>query len=188
MCCNSKSKGVTLIELLAVIAIVALLATIFYPTMARAVESAKVSKSVRYLQQRHVALMLYREEYDAKAVYGKASDMGLPPWEQMVTQIWMMEQYGGESLWTHSCGFSPHMPRDRGWVYLPNNSEGPGSWETLVKRHKDDMIYLYDATCNGAEVGLSHSYHLARYPVLRLSGATEVLHLPERPEIFQLRD
>lgn len=73
------NRGVTLIEVIVCIAILAVVAAISYPVMARAKESSLKTKSISNMRQVHLALELYAQEHDG-APTGTLEEMGLPPW------------------------------------------------------------------------------------------------------------
>ena len=61
---NSKNQGFTLIELLTVIAIIAILASILFPTFARAREKARTTSCMSNQKQLGLAFQMYRDDYD----------------------------------------------------------------------------------------------------------------------------
>ena len=67
-----------MIEILVVLAIVAIVAAIMLPVIIRARQGSKVSMSISNMRQLHMAIELYRSDYDG-ASYGTLEDMGLPP-------------------------------------------------------------------------------------------------------------
>jgi prepilin-type N-terminal cleavage/methylation domain-containing protein len=76
---RSKATGITLVEVLVVLAIIAIVAGLTYPSVRRASEGAKVSASLLRGKQIHMALMLYREDSGGETgTYGEPSTMNLP--------------------------------------------------------------------------------------------------------------
>lgn len=71
-------RGVTLVELLVVAAIVAVLAALVSPALFGAVERGRKTNCVNHLRQVHLALALYREDHGG-ATEGSATAMGYPP-------------------------------------------------------------------------------------------------------------
>lgn len=68
-----------MVEILVVLAIIAVVAGLTYPSIRRASEGAKVSASLLRGKQIHMALMLYREDSGGETgTYGEPSTMNLP--------------------------------------------------------------------------------------------------------------
>ncbi|PIU62351.1 MAG: hypothetical protein COS85_18685 [Armatimonadetes bacterium CG07_land_8_20_14_0_80_59_28] len=80
---NSKNQGFTLIELLTVIAIIAILASILFPTFARAREKARTTSCMSNQKQLGLAFQMYRDDYDGVNVLtdsGAAVDSPASPY------------------------------------------------------------------------------------------------------------
>jgi prepilin-type N-terminal cleavage/methylation domain-containing protein len=65
-----KARGFTLIEMLVVIAIIAILASVLFPVFARARENARRSSCLSNLKQLGLAMMQYSQDFDEKMVPG----------------------------------------------------------------------------------------------------------------------
>ncbi len=72
-------KGITLVELLTCVAIIAIVAAITYPVIVRAKEGALKSKSISNMRQVYLALEIYAQENNGTPT-GTMESMGLPPW------------------------------------------------------------------------------------------------------------
>lgn len=59
-----RLRAFTLLELLTSIAVIALLVAILYPVFTKAIDSAKITRSVANMKQLHQAVMLYMNDYD----------------------------------------------------------------------------------------------------------------------------
>lgn len=71
-------RGFTLAETLVVVSILMLAAALLTPVVLRAKEASKQSACASNLQQRHLAMSIYRERYDGSSLYGNCAAMGLP--------------------------------------------------------------------------------------------------------------
>lgn len=75
----TRKSGVTLVELLVVIGIIAIVAAITTPVVRASADRAKVASSLARGKQTHLALMLYREDNGGvTGSYGEPSTMNLP--------------------------------------------------------------------------------------------------------------
>lgn len=72
-------RAFTLIEVLACIAIVLVVAAITFPLVVRAKDAAYQTKSIGNMRQIQMAIELYSQENNG-APYGTMEEMGLPPW------------------------------------------------------------------------------------------------------------
>lgn len=76
-----RVSGFTLVELLTVVAIIALLASILFPVFARARENARRSSCQSNLKQLGLAVLMYVGDYDERLPGSSAND-------SQVTKIW----------------------------------------------------------------------------------------------------
>ncbi|MCH8273597.1 MAG: prepilin-type N-terminal cleavage/methylation domain-containing protein [Armatimonadetes bacterium] len=74
-----KPRGLTLTELLVAVTIIAAAATMVWPLIRGARDSTRDVSCMDKLRQIHVAISLYRSDYDGEGIYGNAYSMGLPP-------------------------------------------------------------------------------------------------------------
>ncbi|HRF58475.1 MAG TPA: prepilin-type N-terminal cleavage/methylation domain-containing protein [Fimbriimonadaceae bacterium] len=73
-----RHRGVTLLEVLTVCAVLAALAAIAYPILAQVKERARQTGCESNLRQIGVALQVYRSDYGGDGRYGDPIEMGLP--------------------------------------------------------------------------------------------------------------
>src|SRR3990167_679951 len=81
-----RSKGFTLIELIVVIAIIAILAAIIAPNAFRAIEKAKITRTIADLRAMKTAAITYRAD-TGRQVFEKPA--GQPPSSCAVAGAWM---------------------------------------------------------------------------------------------------
>jgi len=79
---RTRQAGFTLIELLTVIAVIAVLASILFPTFARAREKARQSACLSNEKQVGLALQMYMSDYDTVQVISNSGVLGVadPPY------------------------------------------------------------------------------------------------------------
>mgnify|MGYP002348497816 CR=1 FL=1 len=112
MYCSEKSKLFTLIELLIVIAIIAILAGMLLPALNRAKESAANIRCISNLKQHGVILMGYANDSNGYSVTPYYS--GGAPWKILYDGGWM------QNLKLMDC------PSDK--TRIANVTSGAGSW------------------------------------------------------------
>lgn len=140
-------RAFTLIELLTVIAIIALLAAILFPVFARAKKAARQSQCISNMKQIGTAIGIYMADYDGLFPFAvDAADKfapeiwdGQPEWQAFIDSMPMVHevlQPQAKNLDIFSC------PLDMGTHVLDNNF--PLEFETspsLFKAH--GMSYFY---------------------------------------------
>lgn len=149
-----KKKGFSLIEIMVVIAILAVLTAFLFPTFARAKMSAKVSASKLNLKGFWMVLEMYRQDNDEKVDYGSVTDMGLPAPPMGFTRF--LESYSKDPLfrWENHRGLSPcgitvgNEPF-RGIFYFGYMNF---DWPKDVLRYKDKTVILADKNCNTSDI------------------------------------
>lgn len=177
---KTTRSGMTLVEVMVVVAIVALIAVIAYPVFGKARESSRMARSASALRQIHIGMTMYAQEYDAKATYGKGSDMGLPERSQWI--FGADSQHVPAELW-HQV-YNP-----RAIEYLNPNGVPPGVtarfnylvsddelWTDAVKFWGERAIYIYDWTIP-KRYELENPAYLQTYQVLRINGAVELVRI-----------
>lgn len=146
-----KRHGVTLVEILIVVTIVAVLAAIIIPTMTGAKMAAKETDCKMRLKQWFLAISLYREEWGS-AEYGMPHEMGLP----VPVQLQHMVDVGAIPQYMIYCpgGQDPTDPDarpaynqmwyDPAYLNLPPGVGVP-SWKPYVEKYFDNAILIRDA-------------------------------------------
>jgi len=77
--CEARARGLTLVDVLAVVTIVAVLAAFLWPVARSVRERVYDAKCATKLRQFGVGLLQYRHDYDGDGVYGYPYAMGIPP-------------------------------------------------------------------------------------------------------------
>jgi hypothetical protein len=162
-------KAFTLIELIAIIAIVATLVAISTPVFLSAIRNARATSGLNNFKQLHVAFSLYRSEHDGDGKYGQAKEMGLPNAPDLLFRGAHLAVAKDQSLWEPACGVHP-MYRDRAtvkYIYGPVNAEEVGEY---YKKYQENAMLLVDLNCMDHSL-LKPTVGVAKLLIgLRLSG------------------
>ena len=150
---TTPRRGLSLTEVLVVMSIVLLLASLAYPALMKGIESAKISRSRSNMRQLHVALTLYVNDQDGEG----PNRLGLPHcW-----QVFIDSQHIPTSLLrTGGTGWQQGPGRSGGDAYtwmvpnvlpgFPGYSDLPGSerykWLRHVEATQGNPVLLLDAT------------------------------------------
>jgi prepilin-type N-terminal cleavage/methylation domain-containing protein len=174
-----RRRGLTLVEALIVLAVVAIVAGLLTPVFLKVKQNARVATSVGHVKQLLGALTLYRQDYDGVDVFEgerayyrlglPASKVGLWPWEQL-------GPYGAtDEVWRPPCGFDESVYHDAPcWgefnricyasVFYDPVNRVPGSANNLLRdyllRYRSNAVVFVDPFCNppGTEVHLAHTW------------------------------
>ncbi len=175
-----RRRGLTLVEALIVLGVIAIVAALLTPVFMKVKENARVATSVGNVKQLLGALLLYRQDYNGVDVFEgprayyrvalPASKIGFWPWEQL-------GPYGAtDEVWRPPCGFDEEIYHvapcwgefDRicyaSAFYDPVNMV-PGSANRNVlgdylSRYRSNAVVFVDPFCNppGTEVHLAHTW------------------------------
>lgn len=135
-----RTKGWTLVEVLTALGIIALVATLAYPVIAGARQSAASATCISQLKQIHVAISVYRTAYDGDAVYGESSAMGLPPNLMHLAKEQSLPHALFECKGRKTIRIAPlyHL------MYAPEGTVGRPSWAEYVKDREESAVILGD--------------------------------------------
>lgn len=119
-----RRGGFTLIELLVVAAIIATLAAMLFPVLARAREAGRKAACTSNLRQVGLAFSMYRSDYDGVNLWVQQKPNGWVLWEEQLAPyiqgrpahteempIFLCPSYGG---WKTACG--QPVPPPHGWI------------------------------------------------------------------------
>lgn len=178
-----KRRAFTLLEVMVVVGIIVILASLTMPALQRAKLSAKVTATKGNLRQIYIGLMLYREQNDPVTEYGTAVEMGLP---------WLMEAPATarsivptEAVWRSPCcchkdGPGPGRSGDYSKYYTDYASYFDGYadelWTPYVRRVEGGAVLLADLHCNDPELDLYRPISPICLVGVRLNGRIEARH------------
>jgi prepilin-type N-terminal cleavage/methylation domain-containing protein len=141
-----KCKGFTLVEMLVVISIIALLASLSAPALWAAKERAKETRSLNNMRQIHVALMLYCDSQPEDGPLG----LGLPP--QFFALI---VAHKIPKALTRTGGSTWKSPtQDPLYTWMPPNLDTDTSglmprWKQHLRMTQNNPVFLLDETYPG---------------------------------------
>lgn len=138
-------RGFTLIETLAVVAIIGVLVAILSPTIAAARRSGQITSSVARLHQIHLSATLYSQDWNGGHDYGTAAEMGLPPLELIARNRLGL----GIPFWHSPCSNTPPDSRKLDYTWSPSNDKG---FVEIVNRLKGNTLLSTDVTCNDTDL------------------------------------
>ncbi|MCH8274690.1 MAG: type II secretion system protein [Armatimonadetes bacterium] len=130
-----KRKGFTLTEVLVILTILAVLAALLFPVLRRATERGKEVTCLSNFRQMHIALELYRADYEGAGRYGEAAAMGMPP-----TTLWLIP-YGYDPREMRCPGISFTNQVERA-LYM--EMWGGKDWVPTVTEFEDDTVIYID--------------------------------------------
>ncbi len=146
-----KFRAFTIVELLACIVIISVVAAISFPVVASAKRSALERQSCSDLRQIAISALLYREDWK-KTEYGDMADMGLP------------EDYS--TLFGVDTSKRPYKPTPQPpivwpnfplyyWMPLPSKIDGrpPLTWAKASLKYEEKVLLVSDPAFEGLSDG-----------------------------------
>lgn len=172
-----KRAGVTLMEVVVVVAIVALLGAILTPVFARAKDRAQVTESVQKMKQCHLALQLYRDQWDGDDTSGDFFQMGL--W-----QGWDMSQNWWDFVGLKEDFVASPCKRayegtvmSRAWNQITYAPEFYSKWAErngnnvgYLKRYRGRALAFMDTYCTEPPLEQTNPYRTKRFLAVLLNG------------------
>lgn len=170
-------KGMTLVEILVVLAIVAILAALLTPTLMEARRAAQRTRCMSNLRQIHAAISLYRTAEGRDGVYGETHEMGLPAaigplvFGTPAERRWPRELITcrGYTEHAHPTGYSFHFSGP------PGTPERPSGWAWNVRRYQENMILVSDMNHDLEPYGLDSPARRHRALGVYLDGHVRVV-------------
>ncbi len=156
-----KRNGLTILELLAVMAIIAVLSAILFPVFSQAKESGHQSACISNLSQVYKSLEVYRSDNNGNP-FGSASEMGLPPLPQPEYAMLRCNS-------RPNGGFFPYKQLWQG--YVAGNSQS--IWSTFVMQHEGNTPMLVDVNHNPKDIPTFSPYFQRLGIVVYLDGSTK---------------
>lgn len=155
----TKKRGFTLIEVLSVIGIVLALIALTMPVIANAKKGMYERACVSNLKQLHMAITIYRQEWDGDGVFGDAYEMGLPPFPfsgRLPLMEFRCAEAGNDAFSTEGVHYYSFWSDPQLDGNLP-------SWETYSQEYRGEAILIVDMNHNPKHLPLLHGDLLTRY-------------------------
>ncbi|MBL8048961.1 MAG: hypothetical protein JNJ45_09805 [Chthonomonas sp.] len=128
-------------EVITVMAIIAILAAIAAPHLASARQRAEQTVTVNHLRQSAMALSLYRSENDGDGKLGKPTQMGLPPLKTFAFQ------FGDRFMRPLPCSYR----KSSDYIYwaldFSRPEEDPEPWEWVVAQTGEQSPLISTTDC-----------------------------------------
>jgi prepilin-type N-terminal cleavage/methylation domain-containing protein len=158
-----KVKGFTLIEIITVLAIVAILWAITMPVYAKASRAAKEQSNTQRLKQISLAVSIYRTENEGDGKYGTASQMGIHPLTPAIPRFRKL--------------FAPPYPCGRrgiaDFMFWPTEQgigEGLEPWQTVSVVYEEQTPLVSTTNCSPADSNVDNVYHVKVGHAVQLDG------------------
>jgi prepilin-type N-terminal cleavage/methylation domain-containing protein len=141
---RARAAGFTLVELLAVIAIILILLTVLLPTIGRFYDMGNSTRCMNNIKQIGVACFLFGSDHDGILPGGTRGNMNGPePWEKS----WM-----GREVFPNMDPLLPDGTRcDPSWPIMGDNNKGYGTLFPYIRTA--DMVYRCPALPKGPKLG-----------------------------------
>jgi len=177
-----KQRGISLIEILVVIAIIFVLAALTFPVLSSSMKSSKESRVKSNMRQVYLGLMLYRESNNPKVEYGEISEMGLPRF--IFGKKTALAVVNDENVWRSPCRCHPdaNCSNEENFIDYWDYMYLEESWNSYVKEFEGNAVLLFDPHCtdHGNKIHDSFSQKERRLTGVRLNGQiiTRVRNFP----------
>lgn len=190
----NRVRGLTLVEALVVLAIIAMLTALLYPVFGNLKRQMKVFTSMRQLRDIHVGVELYRHEYggaDVFTSYKSFYTLAIPLPEMTLPFNPHLPGIDHRSnTWVSPCGHRNPLLADpnlttfagfHGWIqytalmYDPRFLDGPGrdlrsDYLDYIPRYRSNTVLAVDTNCNPRGTRMGAPLTRKRGIALLLSG------------------
>lgn len=169
-------RALTLLEIVVVIGVLMVLASILYPIIAKARLAALQGATKSNLHQIYIGLEMYRENNNSKVDFGPTIDMGLPI--GMASSDAYLEVVGNKQIWRSPCCCHPDGPtgspsyttHHMDYADFFTDSE---VWDHYVRQYQGDAVAVVDMHCAAHDIPLYAPTEPIRLVGVRLNGRVE---------------
>lgn len=172
-----RKSGFTLIEVIVVVVILALLAAILTPVFVRAKNQAQVTESVAKMRQCHVALQLYRDQWDGDDSSGDFFQMGLWQGWDMMQNWWDFLGVRPEFVDSPCKRSYEGTAMSRKWNQITYAPEFYSKWAEMngnnvgyLKKYRWRALAFMDTYCTDPPLQQTNPYRTKRFLAVLLNG------------------
>jgi prepilin-type N-terminal cleavage/methylation domain-containing protein len=167
-----KKHGFSLLEIIACVAIIAIVAAILTPVFRATKHSAQITSSLSNLHQIYIALAMYQGANGGGGNYSSLAGMGLPEPEQLFSSTKALPLNLPLDVWRSPCGQNPawtSVLTSVQYVYFPG--QDLDNYEKIAPLYQDNMAAFIDMNCAEHGEPLYSDYIPHRGLGVLLSGA-----------------
>ena len=158
-------RGFTLVELLTCISIILIIAGLSFPAFSTIKRFAKVRSASSNLHQLYVAASLYRTDNGGDAIYGDATQMGLPTLAGPTPTPFGVFMNSYKPLWKSPCGLNPDWYQPESWepstgpliniIYRPADEKTYGAYAQV---YRQNSLLFFDLNCDDPDSPIGNKY------------------------------
>lgn len=158
----NRRRAFTLVEVLMVMAIVAVLSAIAWSVIQPVKDRAQMSVCASNLRNMYLALSLYREQYDG-ASQGTAAQMGFPGLWEAANIVKPLPQ----------CSAAPSVVFSKKYPYwiMSHDAHTMFTWQAYVERYGESAYVISDLNHNPKDQPLMSDFGSYRVTAINLMGS-----------------
>jgi len=172
-----NQRGFTVVEMLVVVAILAILAGLTFPVMREAMRSAKVTQTSSNLRQQHLALKLYQADWGGDGIYGTYWEMGYP----VAPGAWWDALRLEDGVWKSPFCCHPYYPTPINIQYWFKH---PFSDSEVNQAFQENMLTFFDEHPIDHSVDLLNTFENKHVVGILLSGQLKNLKKRGNQRLF----
>lgn len=172
---HSAIRGITLVEVLAVIVILSILMALTFSVGSPLRQAAREVQAKNNLKQLHLAHLLYQMDQPGHQESGTATEMGLPEILFWTQSDMNKNIIGRADQWVSPCGDHPASPNEietgrslQTWL-----SDRP-TWKQHTTKMGPNSVMLMDQDCNPHNVNIKNLLVKSKNYVIRFHGGISI--------------
>jgi len=160
-----RRSGITFVETMAVTLIIIVISAALIPVFRAVKERSLIQSSCMRLKQLHVAITLYRTDWDSGG-YANQYAAGLPPYSYVYASHFGL----GKGFFVSPCGYKPSIEGNLNhlsYQYAPSPYE---SFSKYLSEHLEESLVMNDPHCNPDDIAYNSPFLPKRGLGVVLSG------------------